>query len=553
MGKRVLLFGGVAVVILAVAVAAAVFLFLRQFSLPGEATAQFIPADAPLYVSINLRPGLSQLGLGRGFFSRLQTEALTEKRDELLEQVEDETGIHFLDDVTTWLGTDISFAILDPDLDKIEWVLLAQVSDRESAAYFVKDLVSYLEDLLGTDFDSDTYGGANLWTNDRRNEEVAVGLTDDYMLMGDSRDTVQDMVRNLESPPSSPLAEDEAFVAAREAAPAQRVMFAFARSELVDPLLEATDSFGVVKDSLDAVKSSIPDYVAASTSFVENGIRMDVVAETSSGAFATDRENSLRSATVLPQDTLVLYSQVGLSEAWDDSRSNLEPDLNELMQDLLEGLEDETGIDLEADVVGSLTGEFALALLPSEFRLDQFGEEEGTPGTIEALLLAEIDNSAGLPDALNMLAGTLEDQGLQIDRERLGDYEAVTTDIEEFFGDLLGTYRPGYVVTEDWAVMGSNIDGLKAFHDAASGASDTLSSAPEFARLSDMAPSPLHNFLFMDIVGVTAMVENALPDEARDTYVRNVKVFVESLSAFMFAGSTADDRMQFMAMLTLLE
>ena len=139
MGKRILLYGGAAAAVLAVVIVVAVLLYLRQFSRPGEATAQVIPADAPLYASINLRPGLAQASLGRDVFSRLQTDALAEKRDELLEQVEDETGIHFLDDVTTWLGTDISFAILDADMDKIEWVLLVQVSDRESAAYFVRD------------------------------------------------------------------------------------------------------------------------------------------------------------------------------------------------------------------------------------------------------------------------------------------------------------------------------------------------------------------------------------------------------------------------------
>ena len=549
-GKRLLLFGSVAAAVLAVVIIAAVFLYLRQFSRPGEVTAQFIPSDAPFYASINLRPGLGQLRLGRDVFSRLLTDALTEKRDELLEQVEDETGIHFLDDVTNWLGTDVSFAILDPDLDKIEWVLLVQVSDRDSAAYFVEDLVSYLEDLLGTDFDSETHEGVDLWTNERRDEEVALGLTDDYMLMGDSRDTVQDMVRNLESPPSNSLAEDETFIAARESASAQRVMFAFARDELVDPLFEAAGSFGVVEDSLNAIESSIPDYAVAFTSFVENGIRLDVVAETPSGAFVLDIENRLRSASVLPQDTLVLYSQVGLSEAWEESMSNIDPGIYD---PLMEGFEDETGIDLEGDVIGSLTGEFALALLPSEFLLDQFGEEGSTPGTIEALLLAEVDSSGGMADALDTLAGILEDQGLQIDREPLGSYEAVTMDIEEFLGDMFGTYRSGYVVTEQWAVMGSNIDGLKAFHDAATGASDTLGSAAEFDRLTGMAPTPLHNLFFMDVAGVTAMVENALADEARDAYSRNVKVFVESLSAFMFAGSTADDRMQFMAMLTLLE
>ena len=64
-----------------------------------------------------------------------------------------------------------------------------------------------------------------------------------------------------------------------------------------------------------------------------------MVAETPSGAFVLDIENRLRSASVLPQDTLVLYSQVGLSEAWEESMSNIDPGIYD---PLMEGFEDET-------------------------------------------------------------------------------------------------------------------------------------------------------------------------------------------------------------------
>ena len=150
---------------LVIAITIGVFLLLSRLSRPDEATAQFIPSSAPGYVSINLRPGVDQLNLAKEVTSLLQTDDFLEKRDDILDEVEDETDIHFLDDVKPWLGTDITLALLDVDPDAPEWVLLAQISDRYSALDFVDDLVSYLEDGFSIEFESDDRRGTELWVS----------------------------------------------------------------------------------------------------------------------------------------------------------------------------------------------------------------------------------------------------------------------------------------------------------------------------------------------------------------------------------------------------
>ena len=77
-------------------------------------------------------------------------------------------------------------------------------------------------------------------------------------------------------------------------------------------------------------------------------------------------------------------------------------------------------------------------------------------------------------------------------------------------------YEPGYIVTDEWAVVGSNIDGLEALHDAASGAVETLESNPAFERIIDLAPAPLHFLIYADIAGLLEMVEEALDSTTRD-------------------------------------
>ena len=534
--------------VVAAVVAAAIFLFLRTLSHPDEATARFVPPSAAAYVSINLRPGISQLRTARNVMDRFLTDDLLDRRDELLDDLEDETGIHFLDDVTPWLGTDLSLILLSFDPDRPEWVILAQVRDRSGAEDFIDDLVDYFEEESYTEFDSGRRRGVELWVAE--DENLALGLTDDYLLIGDSEDTIEDMADNLESPPSRTLLDSPAFTEARDSLPADRFAFLYVQAEeALDLLEDEIDPYGDEAEAFRQARRNIPEYVAASVSFIGDGIRFDIVGETPSSGFDFDSDNRLRSPGVLPADTLALFSMVGVDRAWEEARNSLEdldPYAREELEEFLDDFEDETGVDLERDVIDELSGEVALALLPSDLELlaDDFDEF----GVVEALLLVGVEDSAGILDALDAFADLLEDEGIDIDRDSLGDYELVTMRPDDYEFEA---YEPGYIATDEWAVVGSNIDGLEAFHDAASGAVETLESNPAFERIIDLAPAPLHFLIYADIAGLLEMVEEALDDEMRSDYRRDVEPFVEQLGAILMAASMTDDEMRFSVILTL--
>ena len=92
----------------------------------------------------------------------LETDKLIDVRDDFLEQVEHETAVYLLDDVRTWLGTNVFFAVLDADPDSPEWIVIAQVSDRKAALDFAEDMASYTEDESGSDMDSSMYRNTQL-------------------------------------------------------------------------------------------------------------------------------------------------------------------------------------------------------------------------------------------------------------------------------------------------------------------------------------------------------------------------------------------------------
>ena len=173
---------GYLALIVVIVIVIVLLLFMREISRPGEATAEYFHSRTLVYSSINLRPGLGQINNARGVGDLLRTDEVIDQEDDLMDDLEDETGIHLLDDVASWLGTDITFALLDihEDVDLNEWVLMAQVRDREKALGFVEKLRDYLEDDLDTDTDREDIGGVDIWIAD--DESLVIGLSDDYVL-----------------------------------------------------------------------------------------------------------------------------------------------------------------------------------------------------------------------------------------------------------------------------------------------------------------------------------------------------------------------------------
>ena len=545
-----LIIGGISLlIVIAIAAAILFFLLLRELDQPGEATAQYVPDSAQVYISLNLRPGAGQLQMGRDLIDRLQTDDFLDLRDELLDEAEDETGIHFLDDVSEWLGTDVSLVFLNVDYYQPEWVLMAQVGDRDAAADFMDDLASYLEDELYTEFDTDRRRGVDLWVAD--DEDLALGLTDGYLFVADSEDTIEEMVDNIDSPPSRSLADSQAFIDAQESLPSDRFMFAFAQVEdsldTLEEEAELSDEIG--EEAFETLMDNTPEYAAASASFIDDGIRFDFSSETPSGLFIPETANPLNSPEALPADTLVLFSAIGLDEGWEEFRDAAREDINEELDEFLVDFEEVTGVDLERDVAGELAGEVALALLPSS--LDDFRELGSSSEPAEVLLLADILDADPIMDTIDTLADWLDREGSDINRGPLGHYDVIDM-LAELSDDLWG-YEPEYVDADNWVVVASNEDSLDEFLDASTGAIDSLDSHSNFKRLAGMAPSPLHYLAYADLAELLEAAEDASHegDQNLEDYQQDVKPFVEQLGSIMLAASITDTRIRLLAVVTL--
>ena len=536
----------------AVGAGAATAYVLVVLNNPSEDTAQYIPASATAYFSVNFRPGLRQTMNAGDFFSKIDSDELEEWREERLDEIEDETGIHPTEDVADWLGDDISAAILNDDIDDPEWVVMFQVSDRDGAEDFAEDLADYLAEDTWTEFEEDTSDGLSLWIAE--DDSVAMAVSDDYLLIGDSEDTVEDIAENVDDPPSRSLLANDAFVAAREAAPSPRFAFGYLDLEALWPGQTDLLDLGGTSDQLrEELEGNWPVYVSMSTSFQSNGMRMDFSYFLEEEAIEWDGSPVL-AQQVLPSDSLVAISTTGILEAWEDAWSIVEetdPYAADDLHQLLLDFEAETGIDVEDDVLDTLSGEMAAALLPSEF--DFSSEDAALESPVHLLFLAGLDDPETLQDTLDALLTTLEENfDYSPEEVDIGEFEAVTVPLDET-DESLEAYVPSYAIMDEWAALGSTLESLEMLHEALTGGTDSLDDDSEFRRVMDAAPSPVHYFLYANIAELVEAIEDGLAGEDRRTFRNDVRPYIENLSALLITTSVTPQEVRASVILTAVE
>ena len=555
MKKEFLVFGGVALVALLIVAGVAWALFLSNLSRSGETTARYLPAGTEAYISINLRPGLGQLNRARQVISKLESEDIREEFEDAFDELEIETGIDFQEDVASWIGTDITFAVLDDDPDGLEWVTMIQTRDHVSTLEFVDDLSDYIEGQFDIEFTADDLYDYEMLVD--VDDKLAIGVTSDYLIIGDSSDTVEEIAENLKTPPSRSLADNEEFVAAGKMLPDQRFMFAYARTEnaLDSYLDEIYPSVGYEFDRYE-IRQYVPEYAAASMSFMDGGVRMDLAYPTPPSQFTLDEAAPIKSPDVVPADALVLLSYSGIAQSWKAFLDGLEssPDDYELFVDALADIERDFDFDLQADVIDSLSGEFAFALLPSDVNSDLFSGNFQTGGAIEVLSVVGTRDSDAIEEVVDKYFDKERDNAIRLVRSRapIVEADAVSIRFEDDSVEFAG-YSPTYLVAEDWIAVGTTLDSVGKFHTTFAGASPALATSDEFRRVVELMPAPLHYLIYANIPELDEFIEDSLPVEARMTYRRDYQPFLDNLNSFAILGSITKESTRLTAVLTLQE
>ena len=160
--------GGGGLVALVVVIVVAFLMFPRTGGSEPENTAQYFPRDVVAYTWFTLNPGDGQRDQMTDLWERFsEFSEFQDGLEEMLEDMEDESGINFADDVWPWIGPEVSLAVLDlGGIGTLDVAGVIGVRDYKSASDFLEDFLDYLEDEEGADFDDDTVGDFDTWVGE---------------------------------------------------------------------------------------------------------------------------------------------------------------------------------------------------------------------------------------------------------------------------------------------------------------------------------------------------------------------------------------------------
>ncbi len=552
--KRLVSLIVILLVLAVITAAGAVFyiFFTDRVSHPSEETAGFLPAETPLYFSLNMRPGVGQLLRFRGILSRFQeNENFEVQIEETLDDIENQLGFDLRDDVFPWMGPELAVGVVDfGDFDKeVELVGFLGTTDREASEAFLRKFLDYLEVELGIDFQAGESGGfaTYSYTDPENPPGYHFAVTESYIVYATSESLLDRTIARIDNPSAS-LADAPDFKRARDSVENPR--FAMLYLDLQAIFDEARRTVeGRELESLDTLEGSLPDTLAISGSFMEMGIKVTASYRTPSESFGIEQVNALRSADYLPADTLALLSTIGVREGWEEAKEEIEsiPELyGETIEEIIQDIEDEIGINIDRDIFGWMSGELAFALLPSEFRLGDYLEPQDA--IINVAAMVEFDDRQAVQSALDNIIDALEETGLDFEPATIRGEDAMLADLGEDFGTV--DYEPGYVIVDSYVVMGSTRETYEKAIDARDRSIDTLSEGREFKRVTDDLEGPLDFLFYANVAGIADMIVAAMTPDMVASYEENVEPIVEPIEAFFLGTSIEEERTTWTAILT---
>ena len=492
---------------------------------PAEHSARYFPQDTSVYAWLTLAPAGGQFEQARDAWGRLNDVPEFEDAYENFRDEFDDEYNYDLDDMRDWIGPDLSFAcgIDNHSCDEMAAAIIG-VRDQDAAEDFVDSILEYREDQEGALFDSDDYGGFDIWIDEYGDQ--AYGLSGDFLIVATEEDYLEEIVDGINGDLDESLADHEFFQAARAAMPDRR--FASLYANLADSD-EAIDALGDLAEIPVEVADAAPDWVAASAAWGDRSIGVEVVTPPVL-EFSLSAPEIAPPARVLPEDTLVVATaafepdldvwrdRLGeydiadtlgddaidginegveyLEDSFDVSGLPTASDrdgLDFLLDLTIAAVDEIVGVDIETGFFDHLLGDLSFALW--DIALDEYGDiVDDTPPAMVVLLSYDRGAEDDLADTLDIILEYVEDEsGESLEPVDVG---AGRDALIYFTGD---DFSPGYVISDGYLVFGGSEDDLADTVDLQLGGDDTLADNPEYQRVQEFLPADRQFQLYVNL------------------------------------------------------
>ena len=550
------------------------YVVLREEVSPLEQTAKFLPEDTQIYFSLNLRPGNDQLRKFRDILERFrQHPGFQPNIDDLFEDAKGETGVDIQEEVLPWLGPEVAVGLIDVVDAAIaagvggapKLVALVGTTDNESSQAVLAQFIAFIEQEENQEIARGSYRDLPIYID--LDDQAYFGLTEDYILVATTRGLLEntiDLIMDGDSTRS--LYESDRFQEARDAAPEPRFSFQYVDADSIWEDANRLLGEQIPPDIRSQLDGLIPEWATVTSSFIDTGLKLVLSAPTGEEALrASSRESSLAATKYLPSDTPALLAfalepdleplreqlrEVELGDLGPEVTESITAelglslrtgaDLNDLFDAALGQLESATGLNLEEDVLDWMTGEFAFALLSTEFfALSNNPTSEAIRAT--AFIQFETEKRDKVTSFMNTILELLQETfRLQPNSVSFGGGVGATFSLSDYIG--ITPYQPGYLILDDHLIIATTPDDLELAASIGEGRANSLAGEPEYSRLLKEVSGGSDALLYMNLQELRNAVIAALDSNTgREEYQERVEPFVEPFRALLVSGDTQGD------------
>jgi Protein of unknown function (DUF3352) len=448
-----------------------------------------------------------------------------------------ESDLDYDKDILPWLGTEAGIAMFNiPETGSSQNpdVLFAVATrDAKASEAALEKLRAKQAETSGKPFEQGTHEGVTYWfqkSDSSSGSDTYLSVFNGFVVLATSEETLFGAIDRAKKGGES-LATNQAYQATLAELPKNGVFFTFIDwTALADIMVKSNTSTQLTPEQLAQLKAFQtvglaftlqPDGVQ-----IDSAVRFDPKQLPASAQAALNRPGSPNGVlTKIPNSALGFYSGSDLRAIWQQIREGLaaNPDFEQQIADM----EKQTGINLDQDVFGWMTDEFAVVVTkaeasgPSAPPLGGYALIGGSDAkTVE-------DKTNGLLEAYSKSQGGMP---LPFQKQTVAGHEMNV--IPDPSTDKM---LAGYGFWDNYLVVGYQEDALTAGFDAAS---DPVTNNAHFKAVSSHLPAKNSGYFYVDIDAARTLVENT-PSLGLDSssYAQEVKPFIEPLRAF---GSASD-------------
>ncbi|RMF29681.1 MAG: DUF3352 domain-containing protein [Chloroflexi bacterium] len=437
-------------------------------------------------------------------------------------------------DIEPWLGPEAAVAVTGVNLvssGEPSFLIAVATRDPEASDRFLDKA----REQEGGVFQEETYQGVTLYIKQVEGEmeqPLTYATFNHFVVFASDDETMKDAIDAWKGKRS--LAQDETFIKTQGSLPMERVGFVYLDYSQVIGLAKMVMLSGMAGPSTPGMDQMLEQAealqaMALSLGFTPSGVRMDMVAVYDPAKLPEEALQAGPSSNKLldraPADTILYIPGMNLGTSMQtglDMVRQSDPSTAEELDNALQMLREQLGLDLEEELFPLLDGEFALVLFPDPQGL------MGMPDVpLGMTLITEVSDEGKMTDVLGKLETILAAGGeVEIRQEQVGGRDVT------FLYEPTGSPVLGFVVADGFFILSTSTDGMKTALEGG----EVLSQAALFKAATAPLPKPNGGYFYFNLQEAIDTLEKTMGPADLEDFTQEVKPFLKPLKAIAAAG-----------------